>query len=417
MVVEQRIGRLDRYGQIAEKIQIYTLSSPGTIEDTILTRLYQRINIFKAYIGDLEEILGDKINELTRDLFNPSLTSEQREQKVEDAALVLERRKKQTEEWESASAQFVGQDQYYIQEIERISELGRFISAVDLRLFVEEFLVKYDSRSDIEEDEGQGLVTLTSGERLLAFLQKCPEDLQKFDFMRRASVGPFQITFDSEVAERRPEVAYVHVRHFLVRGIVAYYRDQSESFHRVARISVKVRPEFQRGKYLYLVGHAKIHAARERNALLPVILRLSDLQVLDETTAEVLLGNMIREGTTPAAVPDIDAGLLDRAYAKAYETLEERFRILKKETARVNDAMVEARTASLQQSYEIKIQKKRHLLSQAVDRHRDARYIRMLEGYIKHLERERYAKIEQVEELRRLTGEFSEVAAGYLNVY
>jgi hypothetical protein len=185
----------------------------------------------------------------------------------------------------------------------------------------------------------------------------------------------------------------------------------------VARISVKARPEFRRGKYLYLVGHARIHAARERNALLPVILRLSDFKLLDETAAEVLLGSMIREGTTPAAMPEIDAGLLDRAYAKAYEALEERFRILKKKAARVNDAMIESRIASLQQSYEIKIQKKRHLLSQAVDRRRDARYIRMLQGYIRHVERERGAKVEQVEDLRQLTGDFSEVAAGYLNVY
>jgi superfamily II DNA or RNA helicase len=416
MVVEQRIGRLDRYGQTAEKIQIYTLSCPGTIEDTILTRLYQRINIFKAYIGDLEDILGNKINELTRDLFDPSLTAAQRERKVEDTAFLLERRKKQLEEWESASAQFVGQDQYYIQEIERISELGRFISAVDLRVFVEEFLAKYDSRSEIEQHEQEGLFVLSAGERLIGFLQQCPEDPQKFDFLRRACAGALHITFDSELAERLPEVAYVHVRHFFVRGIVAYYRDHAESFHRVARISLRECKEIRRGEYLYLVGRARLHAARERNALLPVLVRMPDLHVMDELTSEIALGHMIREGTPPEGLPELDPNLLERAYAKAYETLEERFRRSKQEAARVNDAMVTSRIASLQQSYDVKVQKKRHLLSQAIDRHRDARYIRMLEGYIRHLERERQAKVNQVEELRQLTGDFAEIAAGYLKV-
>ena len=53
MVVEQRIGRLDRIGQKASKIIIFNFSVPGTIEDRIFTRLYQRIRIFEESIGDL----------------------------------------------------------------------------------------------------------------------------------------------------------------------------------------------------------------------------------------------------------------------------------------------------------------------------------------------------------------------------
>ena len=417
MVVEQRIGRLDRYGQTAEKIQIYTLSSPGTIEDTILTRLYQRINIFKAYIGDLDEILGNTINELTRDLFNPALSQEQLERKVEDTALALERRQRQLEEWETTSAQFVGQDQYYIQEIERVTELGRFISAVDLRLFVEEFLSKFDSRSELVESGTEGVLRLAAGERLLAFLQRLPEDAQKFEFIRRATAGETPVTFDSEVAEKEPGITFVHVRHFFVRGIVAYYRDQSESFHRVARITLKAQQGLKRGKYLYLVGHAKVHAVRERNSLLPIVVRISDGVTLDPTESELILGRMIREGTTPASLPSIDPEVLDRTYAKAYESLEERFQALKGEAVRINNSMVDARIASLEQSYAAKIEKKKALVAAAVERKRDSRYIRMLDGYVRHLERERRLKIEQVEELRDVTGDFSEIAAGHLNVY
>lgn len=69
MVVEQRIGRLDRIGQKSERIIIFNLSIPGTIEDRILRRLYQRIHIFEESIGDLEAILGDEIRNLTLALF------------------------------------------------------------------------------------------------------------------------------------------------------------------------------------------------------------------------------------------------------------------------------------------------------------------------------------------------------------
>ena len=59
MRVEQRIGRLDRLGQHAERISIVNLAVEDTIEDRILMRLYERIDLFRDSIGDLEEILGD----------------------------------------------------------------------------------------------------------------------------------------------------------------------------------------------------------------------------------------------------------------------------------------------------------------------------------------------------------------------
>ncbi|MBK6580382.1 MAG: SWF/SNF helicase family protein, partial [Sandaracinaceae bacterium] len=44
MVVEQRIGRVDRIGQASDRIVILNLVCDGTVEDAILHRLYQRIH-------------------------------------------------------------------------------------------------------------------------------------------------------------------------------------------------------------------------------------------------------------------------------------------------------------------------------------------------------------------------------------
>lgn len=100
MRVEQRIGRLDRYGQRHEKILIYNFSMVGTIDDEILNRLYRRINVFERFIGDLDAILGDQITELTRDIFNTKLTQEQKIQKIEKVAENIARRQKELEEFE-----------------------------------------------------------------------------------------------------------------------------------------------------------------------------------------------------------------------------------------------------------------------------------------------------------------------------
>jgi len=76
MRVEQRIGRIDRYGQKSEKVRIISLFLKGTIEERILQRLYQRIGVFEESIGALEPILGDIVRALSRDVICSELTPE-----------------------------------------------------------------------------------------------------------------------------------------------------------------------------------------------------------------------------------------------------------------------------------------------------------------------------------------------------
>jgi hypothetical protein len=58
MRIEQRIGRLDRFGQEAEVITILNLAVEGTIDAAILNRLYKRIRLFEDSIGMLDPMLG-----------------------------------------------------------------------------------------------------------------------------------------------------------------------------------------------------------------------------------------------------------------------------------------------------------------------------------------------------------------------
>ena len=66
MRVEQRIGRCDRIGQRSEKVYVGNLASIGTIEERILTRLFERLQIFERALGDLEVILGEEISSFER---------------------------------------------------------------------------------------------------------------------------------------------------------------------------------------------------------------------------------------------------------------------------------------------------------------------------------------------------------------
>ena len=60
MRVEQRIGRIHRYGQVND-VNIYNFAIKDTIEEHILSLLYEKITLFEKVIGQLDDIL-DELN-------------------------------------------------------------------------------------------------------------------------------------------------------------------------------------------------------------------------------------------------------------------------------------------------------------------------------------------------------------------
>ena len=414
MVVEQRIGRLDRFGQKAEKILIFNLSAPGTIEHEILTRLYKRINLFESYIGDLEAILGAEITNLTRDLFDPDLTDEQRKAKIDHAGLLLEKRKVQFAEWERESPQFIGHDEYYRQEVDRAEKLGRFISADDLVVFVKDFIRNFDRRSELVE-ESPGVYQFDGGDKLYQFILRQPEDSLKAEFCRLLYLKTLRVTFDPEVAEKNRQVCFIHLRHFFIRAVVNDLQRNENQLHSVARVQLTSSDTLPQGEYVYLLGRATIHAAREQDALLPVIVNATSFDARSEDASELCLGRMVVEGTD-MPVPAVDPEILRRAYQVGQTVLVERFNARRDNVERLNQAFVGARLASVTESYRLKISRKRILLENARAKQQQLSYIRMLEGTIRRLIDEQEIRQGEIEGLRAITAEYSIKAAGVLSV-
>src|SRR5699024_3054113 len=70
MRLEQRIGRIHRYGQ-NKNVNIYNFAIHETIEEHIMNLLYEKINLFEQVIGELDDILAKlQITDLETEIVN-----------------------------------------------------------------------------------------------------------------------------------------------------------------------------------------------------------------------------------------------------------------------------------------------------------------------------------------------------------
>jgi len=83
MRVEQRIGRIDRYGQASETVAIYNFVTPGTVDAEIYERCLLRIGVFRQALGGSEEILGKLTREIHNIADNLQLTIEEQARRLQ----------------------------------------------------------------------------------------------------------------------------------------------------------------------------------------------------------------------------------------------------------------------------------------------------------------------------------------------
>lgn len=155
MVVEQRIGRIDRFGQQSEVVNIYNLIVKDSIQEEIYTRLLDRIGIFKSSIGDLEAILDSSLedsgmgtsknlrqnfSDLEEELYTTELTKEEREQKIENIAQAILREKKNAEELNEKLTNTLTNDIRFRTEIENILNRKQYITEKELISFVHKLI-------------------------------------------------------------------------------------------------------------------------------------------------------------------------------------------------------------------------------------------------------------------------------------
>jgi SNF2 family DNA or RNA helicase len=107
MRLEQRIGRIHRFGQ-EKDVHIYNFAIKDTVEEHILKLLYEKINLFERVIGQLDEILTrldfGNIEDHISDILNQSKTDGEIRVKMENLASYIDFAQQEYEEDENYAA-------------------------------------------------------------------------------------------------------------------------------------------------------------------------------------------------------------------------------------------------------------------------------------------------------------------------
>lgn len=158
MRLEQRIGRIDRLGQKAEKVIIWNILYANTIDALIYKRLYEKLDLCRTALGDFEAILGDAIRRLEIDLLSDRLSVEQQEQRIDQTAQALENLRIEEQQLEQDAASLVAYGDYILNHVQTARDLHRWISGEDIQRYVFDYLRLHYPGCELRQTEQGSLV-------------------------------------------------------------------------------------------------------------------------------------------------------------------------------------------------------------------------------------------------------------------
>ena len=215
MRIEQRIGRLDRIGQKAERIVIWTFLHEDTIDFRIYELLLEKVGVFRQYLGDCEEVVSEEMRELTLELVSAKLTDEQMARRIEETANAIENRRRQERELEAEAPALTAYGDYILDRVLYARDMGRWLDPQDIDAYVTENLRRLYPGTRVTRPGAEGGAPRPgNGGRHVVDLDLAPraqEGLRQFIRRKKISagtrlanaLGPVRCRFTNRVDEAR----------------------------------------------------------------------------------------------------------------------------------------------------------------------------------------------------------------------
>ncbi|MYB36284.1 MAG: hypothetical protein F4Y26_02605 [Gammaproteobacteria bacterium] len=316
MVVEQRIGRIDRIGQASPTITILNLVAADTIEERILLRLYERIGIFEDSIGEIDPILGETVDKLALEALRGDLSEEDQTAKADQSAAAMTGQRLHAEQLADTADSLMAADQSFLDEIEGLIGGRRVPSETELYEYVSGFLAArfHGSRfpqsvltrvTDIRAPRGVGKLVL----------EACAGDGEGTRFGRTLETGSVRATFDQGEALKHASSELLHARHPLLKMVTAEREHQASGMART--FALRLKPKDLRdsasgmlGDYAFEVHLFQSSGVRPRDVLVPLFVDEHG-SLLDASVSEDLFLTLLDAATSLEPRPHLERDLVD----------------------------------------------------------------------------------------------------------
>lgn len=419
--IEQRIGRIDRLGQKAEKIHIWNLFFADTIDDRIVTRLLHRLHIFEEALGETEPIVGGAIRKLESELLSRPLTKEEEDQQIDQAAQALENLRVQREELERNAAHMMAHGQRVLERIEAAQELSKRVTNDDLYVFVRDYLTRYAPGHRFTQE---GL------DAYLVNVQLPSEVAGRFDeFLRAEGLhGKTELATGaskncrflnriSEPARRGEEI--VHQFHPLIRFIASDLRARNEHFYSAVAVTVDTAGlpgQMGPGTYVFVSRIWTFKGVRDEEHLVASAVRLEDGAVQDGDDAEQLLQHARIGGKEwIAAGASVDANIVQELMERAEEILDARYREALQKKKDENADRARFQLAAIEAHLTRRVPRLRETLVAHVAAGRPS-LAKATQGLIDKLTERMNVRRERIHEQEKIVAERNLVCAGVVRV-
>lgn len=407
MAIEQRIGRIDRRGQKSDTVIICNLVTEGTIDAKIYHRCLERIGIFESSIGECAGILGDMTQQINKAVFDPSLTQQEREEKIEKIADNEVSRANEMKKLENESKELFGIDiSGYVLDRSVTEAENPWIGERYIQALVTEYFNRVlGEKKNYIQGEGVHKVLTLSGENR-AILKKAlrSSNMKKSAMYNqwlaylKGSDTRISVTFDQEEASRDRNAIFFTAVHPLVKMAAAELHKKNEVY--IELLVDKEDYPVPCGDYPFLIEERKIIGMRKEVKIVPI----SDIDLSASDFCDLLEAADYRE------VPDdCTEAQWDKLSQLKREQQQQAVAQLKVD---VREKCAYQRAAVLK-SYQFR----REDLSMRIQSMEDANIRRMYESQLRSLEEDKDVRLKELNDIQeRATVEENTIVKGIITV-
>jgi ATP-dependent helicase HepA len=275
MRVEQRIGRIDRKGQKSEKILIYNLITPGTVDADIYERCLQRIGVFDHALGGSEEILGEITREIKHIAEDFSLNEEERRAKLQQLVDNKVRLIEEQEKLEERQMELFGirlPEKQLRREIEEASSywltpnsISRLVNVYFQRACGKEqaFILGEKPLKTLRLSQEARSIILRDFQRLPRYTTPAYRDWENW---LKGGNPHLPIAFEADCAAQHPEAAFIMPLHPLVKQAALTFDAGKPAFTAFQAKSEDLPP----GVYDFAIYQWQFYGIREDLLLRPI---------------------------------------------------------------------------------------------------------------------------------------------------